>query len=85
MLKPVSRLSIRADLKYTGEVYARPDNVERQPGYGLVDLRVEYRAGAMQLSLDVDNLLDREYLYVDGYDAPPREWKIGMNYTFCLN
>ncbi|NTU92999.1 MAG: TonB-dependent receptor [Chlorobiaceae bacterium] len=82
VLKPFSRLSIRADLKYTGEVYARTDNVEKLPGYGLVDLRVEYRAGATQLYLDVDNLLDKEYLYVDGYDAPPREWEIGMNYTF---
>lgn len=81
-LKPFSRLSIRADLKYTGQVYSRTDNVETLPGYGLVDLRVDYRAGAMQLYVDVDNLLEREYLYVDGYDAPPREWKVGMNYTF---
>jgi len=36
----------------------------------------------MQFHIDVDNLLDREYLYVDGYDAPPREWEIGMNYIF---
>jgi len=82
VLKPLRRLSIRGDIKYTGQVYARTDNVETLPGYALVNMRVDYRTGAAQLYLDVDNLLDREYLYVDGYDAPPREWEIGMNYSF---
>jgi len=82
VLKPAKGFSLRTDLKYTGRVFVRTDNRETLPGYDMVNFRADYRTGQMQFHIDVDNLLDREYLYVDGYDAPPREWEIGMNYIF---
>lgn len=82
VLKPGKHISIRADLKYNGKVFTRTDNSETIPGYCVLNLRADYRSGPMQFYASVDNLLDRDYLYVDGYDAPPREWAVGMNYTF---
>ena len=82
LLKPADGLSIRTDVKYTGKVFARTDNTDTIAGYLVAALRVDYRTGSAQFFVDIDNLFDSEYLYADGYDAPPREWEIGMNYTF---
>ncbi len=82
VVRPVRGLSLRASAKYTGKVYTRSDNSETIPSYTLVDFRADYQYGPVRLYIDIDNLLDAEYLYVDGYDAPPREWFIGMNYNF---
>jgi iron complex outermembrane receptor protein len=30
----------------------------------------------------VDNCLDEEHLYADGYPAPPRTWQLGMGWDF---
>lgn len=82
LLKPFGALSIRTDMKYTGKVFARTDNTDTIAGYLVANLRADYQTGATRFYIDIDNLFDRQYLYVDGYDAPPREWEIGMNYTF---
>jgi iron complex outermembrane receptor protein len=82
LLKPFGSLSIRTDMKYTGKVFARTDNADTIEGYLVANLRVDYRTGAARFHIDIDNLFDRQYLYADGYDAPPLEWQIGMNYTF---
>lgn len=82
IIRPVKGLSLRASAKYTGKVYTRADNSETIPSYTVVDFRADYQYGPVRLYIDIDNLLNEDYLYVDGYDAPPREWFIGMNYNF---
>ncbi len=82
IVKPLTGLSLRLSARYTGKVYVLSDNSESIPSYTVVDIRADYQYGSVGFYLDIDNLLDEEYLYVDGYDAPPREWLIGMNYSF---
>ncbi len=80
--RPFRDFSLRVSAKYTGKVYIRSDNSESIPSYTVVDARADYRSGPMGFYIDIDNLLNDQYLYVDGYDAPPREWIVGMNYNF---
>ena len=82
VIRPFRDFSLRVLAKYTGQVYVRSDNSETIPAYTVVDVRADYQYGPVRFYIDIDNLLDEEYLYVDGYDAPPREWFIGMNYNF---
>lgn len=82
IVRPMSGLSLRLSAKYTGRVYVRSDNSESIPSYAVVDVRADYQYGAVGFYIDIDNLLDEVYLYAGGYDAPPREWLIGMNYNF---
>lgn len=82
VLRPFRRLSVRAEAKYAGKVFPGSDNRSSQPDYTVVHLRADYRTGPFRFYCSVDNLFDREYRYVDGYDAPPREWLVGMNCNF---
>lgn len=82
VIRPFRDFSLRVSAKYTGQVYVRSDNSETIPAYTVVDVRADYQYGPVRFYIDIDNLFDEEYLYVDGYDAPPREWFIGMNYNF---
>lgn len=82
VIRPFRDFSLRASVKYTGQVYVRSDNSETIPAYTVVDFRADYQYGPVRFYIDIDNLFDEGYLYVDGYDAPPREWFIGMNYNF---
>ena len=82
VIRPFRDFSLRVSAKYTGQVYVRSDNSETIPAYTVVDVRADYQYGQVRFYIDIDNLFDEEYLYVDGYDAPPREWFIGMNYNF---
>ncbi len=68
--------------RITGKVFTRSDNSGYIPGYTVVNARADYSAGDLTVYCDIDNLLNDIYLYVDGYDAPPREWVVGMNYNF---
>ena len=60
---PRSRLNV--NLRYVGE--QRYDNDEAntfarvQPAYGLVDAKIEHRAGRIELGLEVRNLLGKDY------------------------
>ena len=82
VIRPFKGFSLRVSPKYTGKVYVRSDNSETIPAYTVVNARADYKSGPTSFYIDIDNLFDEEYLYVDGYDAPPREWFIGMNYNF---
>lgn len=82
VFRPLEDLSLRASVKYNGSAYVDTKNTRTLPAYAVVEARADYRLGALTVYCDVDNLLDENYLYVDGYDAPPREWVVGMNYNF---
>lgn len=65
--------SVGATLRAEGRRYDDPANTVRLPGYGLVDLRGEYRFDkAWRLEGRVANLFDRDYQTVAGYNQPGR-------------
>ncbi len=82
VFRPLQDLSFRTGFKYNGSSYVDTKNTRTLPSYTVVDLRADYKMGDLTVYCDVDNLLDENYLYVDGYDAPPRECVVGMNYNF---
>ena len=82
VFRPAKDWSFRTTVKYSGRTYVDSQNTMTQPAYTVVDARADYAIGDLTLYCDIDNLLDETYLYTDGYDAPPREWVVGMNYNF---
>lgn len=53
-----------------GERFANPGNTVVLPGYATVDAMVGYRVGAVDLQLNVNNLLDRGYI-ASGHGSAP--------------
>ncbi|WP_239994419.1 TonB-dependent receptor plug domain-containing protein [Prosthecochloris marina] len=82
VIQPFTGFSFRTTAKFTGKVYTNAGNTSTIPGYTVVDARADYSLDKLTFYCDIDNLLDERYLYVDGFDAPPREFVVGMNYTF---
>lgn len=80
--KPRQDLTLAIYTKYVSRQYTRSDNKESVPEYFLTDLRADYYWKKVRLFLKIENLFDKDYYYGDGYPAPPRTWKIGLNYKF---
>jgi iron complex outermembrane receptor protein len=80
---PTPSLSLSFSVKYFSRQYTRSDNTESAPEYCIGDLRAEYgwKWGVSFFS-EIKNLWDKEYLYGDGYPAPPLTWVTGMSYRF---
>ncbi len=62
--------------------FTRTDNSQTTDPIHKLDLRCEYRLGAYRLFATVENLCDVDYLYGDGYPAPPRTWLVGLGREF---
>lgn len=79
---PVEPLSIVFDAKYVSKQYARSGNREPISDYYLANIRFEYDFSRFVVFGEVRNLFDRDYLYGDGYQAPPQTWIVGLRYVF---
>jgi len=79
---PVKNLSMALNTQYVSRQYARSDNKESIPEYFIADFRGEYNFKDFGLFCEIQNLWDKDYLYGDGYIAPPRTWIGGVNYSF---
>lgn len=62
----------------SSSAYRDTSNTTRIPGYFIYDYKMEYDFERFNLFMAVFNLLDKEYLYVDGLLAPPRTWFAGI-------
>jgi len=82
VLKPIEPLSMTFYFKYDSRTYSRSDNSKSLVPYWIMNYRADYRLGFGQVYLDIQNLFDKTYYYIDGYDAPPLEWALGFNYKF---
>ncbi len=83
LYSPIPSLSLSFSLKYFSKQYTRSDNTESAPGYCIGDIRAEYAwKYGISIFSEVKNLWDKEYLYGDGYPAPPLTWVAGMSYRF---
>lgn len=80
--RPHKKLSIIFNSKYVSGQYTRSDNTESVPGYFIADFRTEYVLKGVGIFCEIKNVFDKNYLYGDGYEAPPRICVVGLNYQF---
>jgi catecholate siderophore receptor len=59
-----------AGVNYVADRFANPGNTVTLPGYTTVDAMAYYRAGSLDLTLNVMNLFNREYI-VSGHGTSP--------------
>jgi len=81
-LRPLAGLMFGLQGAYSSMAYTNAANTTSNPPYFIMDLRGEYAMGPARLFFRVDNLWDQDYLYVDGYPAPPRTWLVGLAWEF---
>ncbi|OWW21762.1 TonB-dependent receptor [Noviherbaspirillum denitrificans] len=78
-----------AGVSYVGDRFANPGNTVTLPGYTTVDAMAYYRMGPLDLTLNVMNLFDREYI-VSGHGSSanlnlpgaPRSVQLTARYKF---
>jgi iron complex outermembrane receptor protein len=80
--RPAGGWALGLVYSYESQRFTRSDNTEFADPYHKLDMRCEYRLGKYRLFTTVENLLDAEYLYGDGYPAPPRTWLLGLSREF---
>ena len=93
--RPISGLTISPELVAKSSYYADESNLYKQPGYGVVNLRAEYKISkSLELFGKIENLLDKTHnQFVNvGYGndmedatirvAPPRAYYAGLRYKF---
>jgi len=61
---------VGAGVNYVADRFANPGNTVTLPGYTTVDAMAYYRMGSLDLTLNVMNLFDREYI-VSGHGTSP--------------
>lgn len=81
-VRPLPGLMLACLGTYSSMVYTNAANTTMAPSYFTIDVWGEYRLGAARWFFRVDNLADEDYLYADGYPAPPRTWLVGMGWDF---
>ena len=72
---------IGASLRARSESYNDTANQTRIPGYGLLDLRADYRLSPdWVVRAKIDNLLDKQYQTISGYNEPGRLFFLSLRY-----
>ena len=72
-----------AGLNYVSDRFANPGNTVTLPGFTTVDAMLAYRLAAVDLQLNVTNLLDRDYT-VSGHGSSPNLIMPGARRAFQL-
>jgi catecholate siderophore receptor len=84
-----SRFGAGAGVNYVGARFANPGNTVTLTGYATVDAMAYYRAKALEVQLNLMNLLDRDYI-VAGHGSSknlnlpgaPRSAQLTVRYRF---
>ncbi len=79
---PLPSVSVILGLKYASKVYTRSDHSKSVPEYFIGNIRGEYKHRDCELFCQLNNILDEDYFYSDGYPAPPLTWLAGLSYRF---
>jgi iron complex outermembrane receptor protein len=82
LANPFKNFTAAAKWTWQTKSFLDRDNTRTLPARSLYYLRAEYTAGSVTFFLNIDNLLDKEYYYIDGLLAPPRIWRVGMKWGF---
>ncbi len=76
------KLTAGITIEAYGERYDDADNTDKLGGYGLVNLRSSYTlAKSLSIKAKVDNLLDKEYETIRGYNNLGRVVFVSLNYN----
>lgn len=75
---PMDRFSLILTGKGASSSYRNRSNTTRNPGYIICNCKMEYQLEKFDLFMELTNIFDKEYLYVDGLLAPPRAWFAGI-------
>ncbi len=74
------RLAMTLGGDYASSTYLDVLNTSKLPANWLFDVKAEYTLPRMTVFFEMNNALDKHYLYMDGYLAPPRSWFVGLSY-----
>jgi iron complex outermembrane receptor protein len=80
--RPAESFTAAVKADYKSRTFADRDNLRVMSSRILWSLRAEKSFGPLTVFLDADNVLDKEYYYVDGLLAPPRTFFMGVKYGF---
>jgi len=70
-----------ASVRARSESYDDQANTRRNPGYGVLNLRLDHRLSAdWLLQAKIDNLFDHDYQTRNGYNEPGRILFLGIRY-----
>lgn len=79
--KLIGKFNFGASIIGQGEQYDDTDNTQRVSGYGLLNLRTSYAlAKNWSLRAKIDNVFDKEYETIDGYNQPGINTFVSINY-----
>jgi len=81
-LRPLDGLMLGLTVAHCSEVFTNAANSAIAPAYEEIDLRGEYQYKNARVYFRIENLADADYLYADGYPAPPRTWLVGLGWDF---
>jgi iron complex outermembrane receptor protein len=82
VLRPAESLTVAVKADYQSKTFVDRENTRPMSSRTLWGLRAEKSFGPWVLFLDADNVLDKEYYYVDGLLAPPRTYILGLRHGF---
>ncbi|WP_461833970.1 TonB-dependent receptor plug domain-containing protein [Desulfothermus sp.] len=84
-----NNLSVVFDAKYESKQYTRTNNKTWVGARTIYNIRARYTLpknrfinNKVEVFTEVKNLMNKHYLYGDGYLAPPRTWLFGINFYF---
>ncbi|MDR2405822.1 MAG: TonB-dependent receptor plug domain-containing protein [Deltaproteobacteria bacterium] len=80
ILKPTDAFTLAFKANYQGKTFLDRDNTRTLGGRTLYYLRLEYKLKALTFFMDMDNVFDKEYYYIDGLLAPPLKYYLGVKY-----
>ncbi|MDZ7724342.1 MAG: TonB-dependent receptor [candidate division KSB1 bacterium] len=79
----------RLNARVVGERFLNQANTKHLPGYTVVDFTTSYtlhiRHADLTLQLQINNLLDERYQIIRDMPMPPREWRLGLEYSLNRN
>ena len=79
--RDIGPVTLGSALTAAGSRYSDPANKQPLAGYGLVDLYADYRlTPTTTLYARVNNVFDRDYTLIQGFNQPGREWLVGVNW-----
>lgn len=75
---PTEKVSWIITARGASNAWRNRANTTRIPGYLIFDTKLEYQFERFTAFVEATNLLDKDYLYVDGLTAPPFTWFAGI-------
>jgi iron complex outermembrane receptor protein len=80
--RPFPDFSAFLTVEYRTAAWGDRMNTTKIPGYALYGARAEWKIGPASVFFNIENILNRRWLYSDGLNGPPRNFYLGLGYRF---